>query len=89
MQANHQAVNRLRGLWVAIASLALTTAHVAIAADPTLLRAALIVRDASASIDFYRLLGFTIESDATTPRNPKENPFPLNAPSTQIGRAHV
>lgn len=56
----------------------------ALASDsPTLLRAALLVENATVSIDFYRLLGFEIESDATTPRNPKENPFPLNAPSTQ------
>lgn len=93
MQANRQAVNRLCGRWVAIVSLAIASLAIATAAPsgtespssavPTLLRAALIVRDASASIDFYRLLGFTIESDATTPRNPKENPFPLNAPSTR------
>lgn len=87
MQLNRQAVNRcIRDVCIGLASILLTAAPSVAApsvAAPTLLRAALIVRDASASIDFYRLLGFTIESDATTPRNPKENPFPLNAPSTQ------
>lgn len=51
--------------------------------SPTLLRAALVVKDAATSLRFYGLLGYRIESDSTTPRNPKENPFPLNAPSTQ------
>ena len=51
---------------------------------PTLLRAALIVADAEKSIAFYSALGFRIEADNTSPRQPENNPFPLNAPSTQV-----
>ena len=50
---------------------------------PTLLRAALIVEDATRAIRFYELLGFRIELDQTNPRRAEGNPFPLNAASTQ------
>ena len=63
----------------------LSASPVARAADtsPTLLRATILVKDAGASIAFYALLGFRIESDVTNSRNPNANPFPLNAPSTK------
>jgi catechol 2,3-dioxygenase-like lactoylglutathione lyase family enzyme len=50
---------------------------------PTLLRAALLVSDASRSIEFYRLLGFQVDMDQTTARQAQGNPFPLNVPATQ------
>lgn len=58
-------------------------APVAPAAAPSLLRVALIVEDAAASIRFYQLLGYGIELDQTNPRKPEGNFFPLNVPATQ------
>jgi len=52
-------------------------------AEPSLLRVALIVEDAAASIRFYELLGYGIELDQTNPRKPEGNFFPLNVPATQ------
>jgi len=68
--------------------LALCCASLVVAAaeptpSPTLLRAALLVEDATRSVRFYELLGFRIELDQTNPRRPEGNPFPLNAASTQ------
>ena len=85
MISNRLAVNRLTTFVCACLAACLLTGAGAEAPKntPTLLRAALIVRDASTSIRFYELLGFQIESDSTAPRNPKDNPFPLNAASTQ------
>lgn len=54
------------------------------ASEITLLRASLIVADASASIRFYERLGFRIELDQSNSRQPQGNPFPLNAPSTAV-----
>lgn len=69
-----------------VACLALATCKVAAPAETapvSLLRSALLVTDADRSIGFYQLLGFQIESDSTTPRNPEGNPFPVNRRSTQ------
>ncbi len=52
-------------------------------AEPSLLRVALIVEDAAASIRFYQLLGYGIELDQTNARKPEGNFFPLNVPATQ------
>jgi catechol 2,3-dioxygenase-like lactoylglutathione lyase family enzyme len=56
----------------------------AAAESPTLLRAALIVEDASRSMAFYELLGFRVEMDQANPRKAEGNPFPLNAPSSAV-----
>jgi catechol 2,3-dioxygenase-like lactoylglutathione lyase family enzyme len=53
------------------------------AAEPSLLRVALIVQDAAASMRFYELLGYRVEMDQTNPRKPEGNFFPLNVPATQ------
>lgn len=68
-----------------LAVMFLWTCPVARAAEtrPTLLRATILVKDAGASIAFYSLLGFRIESDVTNSRTPNANAFPLNAPSMQ------
>ena len=52
-------------------------------AEPSLLRVALIVQDAAASMRFYELLGYRTEMDQTNPRKPEGNFFPLNVPATQ------
>ena len=77
----HSRLLRCAATFVVLCLLALPRAHAEPA--PTLLRAALIVKDATRSIDFYAQLGFRIESDTTSARNPRDNPFPLNAPATQ------
>ena len=56
----------------------------AAAESPPLLRAALIVEDASRSMAFYELLGFRVEMDQANPRKAEGNPFPLNAPSNAV-----
>ena len=56
----------------------------AAAESPTLLRAALLVEDASRSMAFYELLGFRVEMDQANPRKAEGNPFPLNAPSSAV-----
>lgn len=77
----HTRLLRYAATLVVLCLLALPRAHAESA--PTLLRAALIVKDATRSIDFYSQLGFRIDSDTTSARNPRDNPFPLNAPATQ------
>jgi len=67
---------------IAVFSLALQ-ATVLQAGEPRLLRTALLVKDAKASIRFYELLGFRIETEMDIPRKPEGNFFPLNAPSTR------
>lgn len=51
--------------------------------NATLLRASLIVADAERSRTFYELLGYRVESDNTSARNPVGNFFPLNVPATR------
>lgn len=52
-------------------------------AKASLLRASLIVEDAARSLKFYELLGYQVEADNTSVRNPVGNFFPLNAPATR------
>ncbi len=70
--------------WSAIAAffLALQTAALP-AGEPTLLRTALLVKDAKVAIGFYELLGFRTETEMDNPRKPEGNFFPLNAASTR------
>lgn len=73
-----------------ICLLMLTMTPTRLSADPvttsevSLLRASLIVADASASIRFYERLGFQIELDQANPRQPVGNPFPLNVPAQAV-----
>lgn len=71
---------------ILLACLVVSACNVAARAEEatvSLLRAALLVGDANRSIAFYGLLGFEIESDATSPRKADGNPFPLNRRSSQ------
>lgn len=52
--------------------------------SPTLLRASLLVEDVDRAQAFYAALGFRPEADFANAREPKGNPFPLNAPSTAV-----
>jgi catechol 2,3-dioxygenase-like lactoylglutathione lyase family enzyme len=62
----------------------LLTIPLALSADgAALLRASLIVDNAERSLEFYSLLGYRVESDNTSTRNPVGNFFPLNAPATR------
>ena len=75
------------GLLLTLATIARSQPLVAaetLAVSPSLLRTSLIVADVDRSIAFYALLGFRIESDNSNAREPKGNPFPLNAPSTGV-----
>jgi catechol 2,3-dioxygenase-like lactoylglutathione lyase family enzyme len=55
----------------------------AAAVDASLLRVTLIVADLQRSLEFYSLLGFTVEGEMGGPRDPAKTAFPLNAPSTR------
>ena len=66
-----------------IAGLTATSSLADSTPSPTLLRTALIVADAERSIAFYGLLGFDVEADNASGREPAANPFPLNAASTR------
>ncbi|HSN70305.1 MAG TPA: VOC family protein [Steroidobacteraceae bacterium] len=48
---------------------------------PALLRSTLIVADLERSTEFYRTLGFEVESDIGGPRASESKPFPLNVPA--------
>ena len=51
---------------------------------PTLLRASLLVEDVERARAFYAVLGFRMEADFASPRQPEGDPFPLNAPSSTV-----
>jgi len=70
--------------WSAVAAFLLALQPTMLrAGEPVLLRTALLVKDAKASVSFYELLGFRIETEMDNARKPEGNFFPLNAPSTR------
>lgn len=74
---------KMLSFFVAAFVVAVAHAEAKTAAKASLLRASLIVEDAARSLQFYELLGYRIEADNTSVRNPVGNFFPLNAPATR------